>query len=102
MRRVALALLLGLRIAGDEGGVEGVLMIVIVREGGMDLGQRQIRIRLDDGRRPVAVSDVIGDDVEHPMAGAVEARNPAGVQGDVGRGRVLRHACPPARVIRAR
>lgn len=102
MRRVALALRLGLRIAGDEGGVEGVLMIVIVREGGMDLGQRQIRIRLDDVRRTVAVSYVIGDDVEHPMAGAIEARNPAGFQGDVGRGRVLRHACPPARVIRAR
>ena len=45
---------------------------------------------------------VAGDEVDHPMAGAVEARDPAGVEGDVGIGRVLRHPRPPARVIRVR
>jgi hypothetical protein len=36
------------------------------------------------------------------MVGAVEARVPAGIQGDVGIGRVLTHPCPPARVSCAR
>jgi hypothetical protein len=86
MRRVVVALVLGLRIAGDEGGVHHVLMIIIVRERGMDLRRREVGILLDDLRRTVAMRDVIGDEVDDPMAGPVEARDPAGIQGDVGTG----------------
>jgi hypothetical protein len=78
MRRVALALRLGLCIAGDEDGVEGVLMIIIVGQRGMDVRRRQVGIRLNEVRRTVAMHHVIGDEVDHPMAGAVEARDPAG------------------------
>jgi hypothetical protein len=69
MRRVVVALVLGLRIAGDEGSVHHVLMIIIVRERGMDLRRREVGILLDDLRRTVAIRDVIGDEVDDPMAG---------------------------------
>lgn len=75
---------------------------IIVRERGMDLRRREVGILLDDLRRTVAMRDVIGDEVDDPMAGPVEARDPAGIQGDVGIGRVLTHPCPPARVSRTR
>ena len=78
---MVVALVLGLRIAGDEGSVHRVLMIIIVRERGMDLRRRQVGIRLDDLRRTVAMRHVIGDEVDDPMAGAVEARDPAGHSG---------------------
>ena len=42
------ALLLYLRIARHESGVHLVLVIVIVRQRGVDLGRCQIRILLDD------------------------------------------------------
>jgi hypothetical protein len=95
MWRMALTLVLDLRIAGDEGGVHRLLMIVIVGERGMDLRWRQVGILLDDVRRTVAMRHVIGDEVNDPMAGAVEARDPAGVQDDVGIGPVIGHPCPP-------
>ena len=41
----------------------------------MNLGRRQVGILLDDLRRTVAMRHVIGDDVDHPMAGAVDARD---------------------------
>ena len=97
MWRMVVPLVLGLRIAGDEGSVHRILMIIIVRERGMDLRRRQGGILLNDVRRTVAMCHVIGDEVDDPMAGAVEARDPAGIQGDVGIGRVLTHPCPPAR-----
>jgi hypothetical protein len=83
---MVVALVLGLRIAGDEGSVHRVLMIIIVRRRGMDLRWRQVGILLNDLHRTVAMRDVIGDEVDDPMAGAVEARDPAGIQGDVGTG----------------
>ena len=75
---MAVALLLDLCVAG----VEGVLMIIIVGQRGMDLRRRQVGILLDDLRRTVAMHHVIGDEVDDAMAGAVETRDPAGVQGD--------------------
>jgi hypothetical protein len=68
----------------------------------MDLCRREVEILFDDWRRTVAMRDVIGDEVDDPMAGPVEARDPAGIQGDVRIGRILTHPCPPARVSRAR
>jgi hypothetical protein len=99
---MVVALVLGLRIAGDKGGVHRVLMIIIVRERGMDVRRREVGILLNDVSRTVAMRHVIGDEVDDPMAGAVEARDPAGVQGDVRIGRVRTHPCPPARVNRTR
>jgi hypothetical protein len=78
VRRVVEALLLSLRVVCDEGGVHRVLMVVMVRERGMDLGRRQVGILLDDLRCTVAMSHVISDDVDHPMAGAVDAWDSAG------------------------
>ena len=95
-------LVLALRIGGDEGSVHRILMIIIVCEHGMDVRWRQAGILLNDLRRTVAMRHMIGDEVDDPMAGAVEARDPAGIQGDVGIGRVLTHPCPPARLSRAR
>ena len=80
MRRVVVALVLGLCMAGDEGSVHRVLMIIIVRERGMDLRRRQVGILLDDLRRTVAMRPVIGNDVDHSMAGAVDTRDSMAVQ----------------------
>src|SRR5262245_51261932 len=76
-------LLLRLRIARHEGGVHLVLVIVIVRQRGVDLGQCQVRILLDDLRRTVTVGHVIRDNVNHSMACPVDARHPPGGDGDV-------------------
>jgi hypothetical protein len=46
MRRVALALVRSLHIAGDEGGVHRLLMIIIIRERGIDVRWRQVGILL--------------------------------------------------------
>ena len=51
-------------------------MIIIVREGGVHLRQRQIRILLDDLGRTVAMGHVICDDINHPVAGAVNTQDP--------------------------
>ena len=80
MRHVAVAQVLRLRAARDESGVHGVLKIVIVGECGIDLRRRQIRRRLDDLRRTVTMCHVIGDDIDHPMASAIDARDPVAVQ----------------------
>jgi hypothetical protein len=77
MRCVALALVLGLRVTGDEVGLHRLLMIIIISERGRDLGRRQVGISLNDVRRAAAMRHVIGDEGEDPMAGAVEARDPA-------------------------
>jgi hypothetical protein len=98
---VVVALALSLRVAGDEGDVHRVLMIVIVRERSMDLGRRQVGILLDDLRRTVAMRHVIGDDVNRPMTGAVDAWDSTAVQSDVGIGHALTHLCPPEHVISA-
>jgi hypothetical protein len=58
-----------------------------------------VGILLDDLRRTVAMCHVIGDDVNHPMAGVVDARDFAAVQSDVGIGYVLRHPSRPAHII---
>jgi hypothetical protein len=98
---VVVALILGLRVACDESGVHGVLMIVIVRERSMDLGWCQIGILFDDLRRTIAMGHVIRDDVDYPMTGAVDARDSAVVQSDVGIWYVLTHLYPPARIVSA-
>jgi hypothetical protein len=63
VQRVVVALMFGLRVACDQGGVHRVLMIIIVRERSVHLGRCQVGILLDDLRRTVAMRHVIGDDV---------------------------------------
>ena len=72
------ALLLYLRIARHESGVHLLLVIVIIRQRGVDLGRCQIRILLDNLRRTVTVGHMIRDNVDHPMACPVDARHPSG------------------------
>jgi hypothetical protein len=67
----------------------------------MDLGRRQVWILLDDLHGTIAMRHVIGDDVDHPMAGAIDARDSTAVQSDVGIGHVLMHPYPPERIISA-
>ena len=45
----------------------------------MHLHQSQIRRLLNDLSGSIAMSDVIRDDVNHPVAGAVHAQNPASI-----------------------
>lgn len=80
---MVVALSLGPRIVRDESRIHRVLMIVVVRECGMDLGRRQVGVLLDDVCRTVAMRYVIGDDVQHPMAGVVDARDSSAVESTV-------------------
>ena len=49
-----------------------------------------------------AMRHVIGDDVAHPMARAVNARDSTAVQSDVGMGHVLTHLGLSERVVSVR
>ena len=84
MGRVVLALGLDLRITRDEGRIEGVLVIIIVGEGGIDLRQGEIGILLDNLCCTVPMGHMISDQVEYPMTSAVNTGHFMSVHGDMG------------------
>jgi hypothetical protein len=98
---VVVALVLSLRIASDEDGVHRLLTIVIVRERSMELGRRQVGILLDGLLHTIAMRHMIGDDVDHPMVGAVDAWDSAAVRSDMRISHVVMHLSLPQRVISA-
>jgi hypothetical protein len=77
MRPVLVPSVLRLDIARHQGGVQLVLVIVIVREGGVHLRQGEIRILFDDLGSTIAMGHVIRNDVNHSVTSAVNAQDPA-------------------------
>jgi hypothetical protein len=78
-----MARVLRLCIARYQGCLQLDLMIVRVGQRGMDLGQCQVRILLDDLRCTLAMGYVIRDNVNDPMTSLVNARHPTRIHGNV-------------------
>jgi len=76
------ACVLRLCIARYQGCLQLDLMIVIVRYSGVDLGQGQLRILLDNVRYTLVRGYVIRDQVNDPMTSPVKARHPARMHGN--------------------
>jgi hypothetical protein len=71
---VLLALVFCLAITRDQSRVHRVLMIVVVRQGSVDLRRLQVRVLLDDLCGTVAMDHVISHDVDYPMACPIKAQ----------------------------
>jgi hypothetical protein len=76
------ACVLRLCIARYQGCLQLDLMIVIVRYSGVDLGQGQLRILLDNVRYTLVRGYVIRDQVNDPMTSPVKARHPTRMHGN--------------------
>jgi hypothetical protein len=76
------ACVLRLCIARYQGCLQLDLMIVIVRYSGVDWGQGQLRILLDNVRYTLVRGYVIRDQVNDPMTSPVKARHPTRMHGN--------------------
>ena len=70
---------LRLCIARHQGCLQIGLMIVIVCQRSVDLGQGQVRILLDDLRCAIAMGYVVRDNINDPMTSLVDARHSTGI-----------------------
>jgi hypothetical protein len=82
MRCMMAACVLRLCIARYQACLQLDLMIVIVRYSGVDLGQGQLRILLDNVRYTLVRGYVIRDQVNAPMTSPVKARHPTRMHGN--------------------
>jgi hypothetical protein len=64
---VWVALVIGPRVARDEGCVHRSLMMIIGCESGMNLGRRHVGMLLNGLRRTVVMRCGLGDDVDRPI-----------------------------------
>jgi hypothetical protein len=73
MWSVLLALAFCLAITCDQRRVHRVLMIIVVRQGSVDLRRLQVRVLLDNLCGTVAMDHVISHDVDYSMACSINA-----------------------------